>query len=118
MKTKRRESKAYITKDGSEIRELLHPDQHGVNNQSLAEATIPAGITTHLHRHIKSEEIYHVTAGCGVMQLGHEQFEITAGDSIAIPPGTAHNVFNPGSEELVILCCCAPAYAHDDTELL
>jgi hypothetical protein len=33
----------YITKDGSEIRELLHPDQHAVRHQSLAEAVIPAG---------------------------------------------------------------------------
>ena len=27
-------------------------------------------------------------------------------------------VRNDGDETLVILCCCAPAYTHDDTELL
>ena len=108
----------YITKDGSEIRELLHPEQHAVRHQSLAEAVVPPGVATLLHRHATSEEIYHVTRGRGVMTLGDEEFAIAAGDSIAIAPGTPHRVRNTGAEVLHILCCCAPAYAHDDTELL
>ena len=109
---------AYITKDGSEIRELLHPSTHAVRNQSLAEAVIPPGTTTLLHRHRQSEEIYHVTQGRGVMTLNDTQFIIEAGDSILIAPGTAHCVCNDGDSPMHILCCCAPAYAHEDTELL
>lgn len=109
---------AYITKDGSEIRELLHPSTHAVRNQSLAEAVIPPGTTTLLHRHRQSEEIYHVTRGQGLMTLGDARFAILPGDSILIPPGTAHCVSNQGDAPLHILCCCAPAYAHEDTELL
>ena len=112
------EVEPYITKDGSEIRELLHPGQHAVRQQSLAEAVVPAGITTLLHRHDITEEIYHVTHGQGLMTLGAEKFAIGVGDSIAIAPGTPHCVFNAGPEALHILCCCAPAYAHDDTILL
>lgn len=108
----------YITKDGSEIRELLHPAQHGVRQQSLAEAVVPPGVATLLHRHATSEEIYHVTRGSGVMTLGDEEFAIAVGDSIAIAPGTPHRVRNTGAGPLHILCCCAPAYSHDDTELL
>jgi mannose-6-phosphate isomerase-like protein (cupin superfamily) len=118
MKTAVSEVLAYITKDGSEIRELLHPSQHLLRNQSLAEAVIPAGTSTQLHRHQITEEIYHVTYGNGLMTLGERQFEITVGDSIAILPGTPHCVENHGSEALHMLCCCAPAYSHDDTELL
>ena len=109
---------AYITKDGSEIRELLHPSTHSVRNQSLAEAVIPPGTTTLLHRHRQSEEIYHVTQGRGWMTRGDEQFAIETGDSILIVPGTAHCVSNDGDAPMHILCCCAPAYAHEDTELL
>ena len=109
---------AYITKDGSEIRELLHPSTHAVRNQSLAEAVIPPETTTLRHRHRHSEEIYHVMQGRGVMTLGDAQFVIEPGDSILIAPGTAHCVSNDGEVPLRILCCCAPAYAHDDTELL
>lgn len=118
MRTRFSQIKCYTTKDGSEIRELLHPDHHSVSNQSLAEATVPAGVTTHLHRHLQSEEIYHITAGKGEMTLGSEQFSVEPGDSVCISPGTAHCIANTGSEPLVILCCCAPAYAHEDTELL
>lgn len=108
----------YETKDGSLIRELLHPNQQTVKNQSLAEATVPPGVTTHLHRHLRSEEIYHITRGCGMMQLGSATFEVKAGDSVAIPPGTAHAIRNSGDDDLLILCCCAPPYRHEDTELL
>ncbi len=108
----------YLTKDGSIIRELMHPEQHGNCNQSLAEAQIPPGITTHLHLHRQSEEIYHIVRGLGVMVLGDEQFPVTMGDSICIPPGTAHSIKNSGDSNLVFLCCCSPAYSHADTELI
>jgi len=118
MRTHYRNIPAYITKDGSEIRELMHPAEHGNANQSLAEAIVPVGEQTRLHRHLRSEELYHVTAGQGLMVLGEERFAIGPGDTIAIPPGTPHAVENTGDEPLRILCCCAPPYSHDDTELL
>ena len=108
----------YITKDGSTIRELIHPDQHGVVKQSLAEAIVPAGSTTKRHYHGKSEELYYIIAGEGLMMLGDEQFTVTQGDTVCIPPKTEHCIQNSGEHELVILCCCSPAYSHDDTVLL
>ncbi|MBS1159555.1 MAG: cupin protein [Proteobacteria bacterium] len=117
-RTARHQITPYVTKDGSEIRELLHPSRHAVRHQSLAEAVVPPGTTTLLHRHAVSEEIYHVTQGCGRMTLGAEKFAIAVGDSILIAPGTPHCVENTGDAALHILCCCAPAYAHQDTELL
>ena len=47
------EIKAFTTKDGSVIRELMHPSIHGSSQQSLAEATVPVGATTFLHQHSK-----------------------------------------------------------------
>ncbi|MCE1181689.1 MAG: cupin domain-containing protein [Rhodocyclales bacterium] len=108
----------YITKDGSEIRELMHPAQHGNRAQSLAEATLAPGQRTQLHRHQITEELYHVTAGSGVMRLGEESFPIQPGDTIHIAPGTPHALVNTGTEPLRVLCCCSPAYRHEDTELL
>jgi len=43
--------------------------------------------------------------------------EIEAGDAIAILPGQKHKLWNTGSETLRLLCCCAPAYEHADTNL-
>jgi len=96
----------------------MHPQIHDSKNQSLAEALIPAGVCTALHLHRVSEEIYHVTSGKGSMTLGMKKFDIEKGDTILIPPLTAHCVENTGDEELRILCACSPAYSHADTELL
>ncbi len=68
MKTRLADIAPYLTKDGSEIRELMHPDQHGNRRQSLAEALVPAGKRTLLHRHLTSEELYHITSGEGWLQ--------------------------------------------------
>lgn len=118
MKTAHRDIPAYTTLDGSEIRELMHPSLHGGRAQSLAEATVPPGAKTLLHRHVRTEELYHVTAGSGRMTLGESKFDIAPGDTVLIPPGTPHRVEANSGEPLVLLCCCSPAYAHEDTELL
>ena len=109
---------AYRTLDGSEIRELCHPAVHGNRNQSLAEAIVEPGQSTRLHAHRQSEELYHVLAGRGVMTLGPEQFPVGPGDTVLIDPGTPHCIAADGPEPLRLLCCCSPAYAHDDTDLL
>jgi mannose-6-phosphate isomerase-like protein (cupin superfamily) len=108
----------YVTKDGSEIRELMHPSVQGNRNQSFAEATVPPGMKTALHRHRLTEEIYHITNGAGMMTLGAAQFAVAAGDTVCIAPGTPHCIVNTGDAPLKILCACAPAYSHDDTELM
>lgn len=118
MRTRYKEIKEFITKDGSIIRELMHPQQHGNKAQSLAEAIVPPGASTLLHQHHKTEEIYHFTGGRGRMRLGNREFEVAAGDTVCIVPGTPHSLTNDGGEPLVLLCACTPAYSHEDTELL
>ena len=106
---------SFITADGSSIRELAHPAWTAAANQSLAEATLPPGRETAEHYHPRAEELYYFVSGSGRMRLGDAESEIAAGDCVVIPPGTPHKLCNPGSEPLVLLCCCAPAYSHDDT---
>lgn len=118
MRTRYRDIPASRTKDGSLIRELMHPAVHGNRSQSLAEATVATGAATLLHLHRVTEEIYHFTAGRGRMVLGAESLEVGPGDTVCIAPGTPHRVVNTGAEPLRILCCSSPAYAHDDTEVL
>lgn len=109
---------AYTTRDGSEIRELMHPQQQGNRQQSLAEAIVQPGQHTLLHLHRRSEELYFITQGQGRLQLGDEQLPVESGDCICIPANTPHRIENIGTGPLKILCCCSPAYSHDDTQLL
>jgi mannose-6-phosphate isomerase-like protein (cupin superfamily) len=108
----------FITLDGSEIRELAGIPAGNSANQSLAQATVPPGASTEAHYHRASEEIYLFTAGAGRMRLGEEEAAVRAGDCVVIAPGTPHQLVNDGDEPLVLLCCCAPAYSHEDTVIL
>jgi mannose-6-phosphate isomerase-like protein (cupin superfamily) len=100
---------SFITQDGSSIRELAGPAWTPARAQSLAEATVEPGGET--------AELYYFVAGLGRMRLGEAEGPVERGDCVVIPPGVAHKLWNTGSEPLVLLCCCAPAYSHDDTVL-
>jgi mannose-6-phosphate isomerase-like protein (cupin superfamily) len=108
---------AFTTKDGSEIRELLAHRNSCIRNQTLAEARLPAGASTAPHHHVKTEEIYYILEGRGLMQIGQETFCVGPGDAVAIPPGALHQITNTGEVTLKFLCCCAPGYEHEDTIL-
>ena len=110
--------KTYITKDGSSICELMHPSQHGNAKQSLAQAIVPAHSETQLHYHAKTEELYHISQGSGLMTIDDDQFPVTVGDTVCIPPTSHHKIKNTESIDLVFLCCCSPAYSHDDTFII
>jgi len=106
---------AFTTKDGSEIRELLAYRNSSIRKQSLAEARLPVGGSTQEHYHLRTEEIYFITQGRGRIRIDGELREVNPGDAIAIRPGQKHKLWNLGSEPLRLLCCCAPAYEHEDT---
>ena len=108
---------AFTTKDGSEIRELLAHRNSAVRNQSLAEARLLPGTSTQEHYHRRTEEIYYITNGKGRMKIEQEFRDVRPGDAVAIPPGLRHKIWNTGTGVLRLLCCCAPAYEHDDTVL-
>ena len=106
---------AFVTKDGSEIRELLAHRNSAIRNQSLAEARLPVGGATQEHYHPKAEEIYFITHGAGRIRIEGEVRDVIVGDAIAILPGQRHKLWNTGSVPLRLLCCCAPPYEHADT---
>ena len=118
MQTVRLEDRTpFVTADGSSIRELAGVPSANAVNQSLAEATVAPGGATIEHYHRTSEEIYLFTSGMGIMRLGDDEGAVRAGDTVVIAPGVPHQLVNEGSEPLVLLCCCAPAYSDADTVL-
>jgi len=86
------EAPSFITKDGSEIRELLAHRNSVIRNQSLAEARVPVGASTQEHYHVKTEEIYYITHGAGRIRIAGETRDVKPGDAIAIPPGSKHKL--------------------------
>jgi len=99
----------FTTKDGSAIRELHHTPA-----QSLAEASLAPGQATQRHYHARSEEIYLITHGGGVLEVDGDVRPVAPGDAIVIPPGARHELI-AGPSGSRLLCICVPPYSHDDT---
>lgn len=97
------------------IRSVLDRSNAPVKLQSLAEATVPQGISTELHHHKASEEFYFFLEGEGIMEVDGELRPVGPGDAVLIPPGSWHRI--TASTALRFLCCCSPPYSHDDTYL-
>ncbi len=109
---------SFITKDKSEIREIMAPANSSIKRQSLAEAIVYPGDATITHIHKTSEEIYYIIKGKGIMWQDGEERRVEAGDAIANLPGVPHRIVNDYSEPLVFLCICTPSYTHEDTVLM
>jgi quercetin dioxygenase-like cupin family protein len=103
------DAEPFTTKDGSTIRELHHTIA-----QSLAEASLDPGQATERHYHARTEEIYLITGGGGVLEVDGETRDVRPGDAVLIPPGAWHELA-AGPEGARLLCMCVPPYSHDDT---
>jgi mannose-6-phosphate isomerase-like protein (cupin superfamily) len=110
----RDQAEAFTTLDGSTIRVLLDAALGGAAEQSLAEATLGPGQGTERHYHARSEEIYVFLAGGGEMEVEGKGGAVAEGDAVLIPAGAWHSV-RAGADGARFLCCCAPAYAGEDT---
>ena len=75
----------------------------------------PRAAQTQAHFHRASEELYVFTAGRAGSASATRSARSRAGDCVVLPPGTEHKLWNTGDGPLKLLCCCAPAYSHDDT---
>lgn len=107
------EQEPFTTRDGSTIRSILDRANAPVEQQSLAEATVPAGGATERHYHRQSEEFYFLLEGEGTMEIDGEERVVRPGDAVLIPAGAWHQI--RAASSLRFLCCCAPPYAHEDT---
>lgn len=118
VKTRRRDCPAFTTKDGSRVRELMAYRNSGCERISLAEARLEPGGKTECHRHPEVEEVYYFLEGRGRILVGDDYHDVEPGVSILHRPGVRHQTWNTGDVPLVFLCVCAPAYEHDDTDIL
>jgi mannose-6-phosphate isomerase-like protein (cupin superfamily) len=78
---------------------------------SVARATVKAGITTVAH-HLKNvEEIYLITSGRGIVEVGDlPPTEVAEGDMVVIPAGISQKITNTGKKDLVFTCICTPRF--------
>jgi mannose-6-phosphate isomerase-like protein (cupin superfamily) len=57
------------------------------------------------HKHVGQEEVYQFVYGAGKMEVGTNKFDVAVGDTVLIPDGLFHKVWNTSSvEDLVFIC--------------
>jgi mannose-6-phosphate isomerase-like protein (cupin superfamily) len=74
----------------------------------------PKGPRGRVHRHSRSDNVYIVKSGEGLLTVEGESHVITDGDVVCIPAGVTHSLSNASDRELVIYEIYAPAGAAFD----
>lgn len=93
--------------------ELAGP-QTGLSLLSAAFFEVDVGATSPRAWHEKTEEIYMIVEGKGVMYIGEMEMPIRAGDCISIPLRHVHAVANTGTTPLRMWVVTSPPYSEDD----
>jgi mannose-6-phosphate isomerase-like protein (cupin superfamily) len=65
-----------------------------------------------VHKHMGSDKIYYVLTGRGMVRVGEEQQELTAGQAVLAPSGVVHGVTNAAEGPLTLLVFMAPKPTH------
>lgn len=104
----------FVAGDGTQLRELLHPDKQPIDlRYSLAYAIVAPYQTSILHSLITSE-VYYILSGRGEMEIDGDRQAVEPGDAIYIPPNAKQRITNPGNEPLVFICIVDPAWRQKD----
>lgn len=74
----------------------------------------PKGPRGRVHRHTKSDNVYIVKSGEGLLTIEGESHSIVTDDVVFIPAGVRHSLSNVSERELVIYEIYAPAGAAFD----
>ncbi|MEN3203392.1 MAG: cupin domain-containing protein [Atribacterota bacterium] len=74
---------------------LLREKDTETGRISVGYTVIYPHCSTRGHEHPPLEEVYFVTSGKGIMEIGSDRFEVTSGDVVYIPGGEFHRAENP-----------------------
>ena len=75
-------------------------DNTNLDKLIVSKTVLHAGKQTSGHNHSGQEEVYIFTKGEGTMVVGTNTYNVKAGDTILIPDGDFHKVWNTGGYEI------------------
>jgi mannose-6-phosphate isomerase-like protein (cupin superfamily) len=104
-----------VTNYGETIYELVgRTVAPNTARQSVAYVTIDPQKSSRRHLHRLTEESYYILAGEAFVEIGDESMPLRAGQIVLIPAKKPHKVYNAGSDDLVMLVACTPAWEASD----
>ncbi len=110
--------KEFTAGDATFIREILHPNNEGVDlPYSLAYGSLEVGESSIPHV-LQNEELYYILDGKAAIHVGEEIVEINADEVLLIHKNTSQFVRNLGAKKLTFLCIVSPPWTEDKEEIL
>ena len=88
---------------------LVHPETTGSRLIDYRISTYQPMAYVERHQHEVQEQVYHILAGEGLMEIGDEKRVVRANDVIFITPGTWHSIANTGLGDLTFIVATTPA---------
>jgi len=87
---------------------LVHPDTTGSRLVDYRISTYQPMGYVERHVHKVQEQVYHVLAGEGLMEIDGETHVVRKNDVIFITPGTWHSIQNTGLGDLTFIVVTTP----------
>ena len=85
------------------VQTLFSPEEMTANSRLCAKLTLPPGASIGVHEHLKEDEVYIITQGCGVLDDGNTETRVSAGDAVLTGNGESHAIRNDGDSPLEII---------------
>jgi mannose-6-phosphate isomerase-like protein (cupin superfamily) len=87
---------------------LVHPESTGSRLIDYRISTYQPMAHVERHVHQVQEQVYHILAGEGLMEIGDQKRVVRAHDVIFITPGTWHSIANTGLGDLTFIVATTP----------
>jgi mannose-6-phosphate isomerase-like protein (cupin superfamily) len=98
-----------LVKSGIQSRQVLWPKNAPQSQVTITHVVMEPGAVSRRHVHPRSEQIWIVEQGEGVLLLENGGIELLrAGDVVRTPAGETHGVENTGTAPLVYLAVTTP----------
>ena len=80
-------------------------DNTSLNNLVVSKTILHPDKCTNGHDHVGQEEVYQFVSGHGTMRVGDDTFPVFPNDTVLIPEGAFHKVWNTSEmQDLVFVC--------------
>jgi mannose-6-phosphate isomerase-like protein (cupin superfamily) len=90
---------------------------NGSNNLSVKQEKMPAGAAEKLHFHERAEQVFYILKGEAMLYINNGKFQVKAGESISIQPGSKHFISNESEDEIEFLVISSPSTHNDRIEI-
>ena len=89
---------------------LLPPGQFGSQNLAITWVECAPGSEQPAHSHPGNEQVYVIASGRGLMRVGGQTQEVSAGSAVFVPPDTTYSIRNTGDQPLVFVSATSPPF--------